>query len=260
MEVGGLLLQQVAKAGKPVSMVALSAATNLPMNQVYAYMVSLARTGLVRRDWTTHCFEPGPLALTLGLRALAQLYPVQQAVRLSVDLLEDPRHGSFVTIWTDHGPTVIQYQSPETYLDVGLRVGTVMSILDSGAGRLFATFLPQQKLEPTLARELEKRQAQAVHNIDDNRKRIVEDMRHTFLSRTRGAPIPGVDSLSAPIFDHVAQMVLSVTVFGPSGNVDISAKGTLARGLQRASDELSVRRPADISTDCAGTMVLEGPG
>jgi len=251
MEVGGLLLQHMAHAGKPVSMVGLSAATNLPVNQVYAYMVSLVRTGLVRRDWTTHRFEPGPLALTLGLRALAQIFPVQRAVRLSRDLLEDPSHGSFVTIWTDHGPTVIQYQSPEAYLDVGLRVGTVLSILHSGAGRLFASFLPQQKLGLMLAREASKGQAQAVHNIDDDLRDLIADIRHTFLSRTEGAPIPGVDSLSAPVFDHAGQMVLSVTVFGPWGNVDTSAEGTLAKGLQRVSDELSMRRQGEIFADWA---------
>ncbi|OYD75631.1 UNVERIFIED_ORG: DNA-binding IclR family transcriptional regulator [Burkholderia sp. CF145] len=196
----------------------------------------------------THCFEPGPRALTLGLRALVQLYPVQRAIRLAGDLLEDPSHGAFVAVWTDFGPTVIQYQGAETYLDVGLHIGTVMSMVHSGAGRFFAAFLPQQKLEHMLGREVAKSQGPAVANVHDDLNRLAADIRHTLLSRTQGVPIPGVDSLSAPVFDHAGQIVLSITLFGPSDKLDASAQGTLAKELLRVSDKLSVRKPEKASS------------
>ncbi|PRX33434.1 IclR family transcriptional regulator [Paraburkholderia sp. BL18I3N2] len=238
MEVGGTLLQHLADAGKPVSMLGLSAATALPLNQVFTYMVSLVRTGLVRRDSTTQSFEPGPLALKLGLRALAQLHPLHKTVELAIELLKDDNHGAFVAIWTDHGPTVIRYHGPEMYLHVGLHVGSVMSIAHSSTGRLFAAFLQRQTIEPMLAREFAKADAVSAGCFVDVIENFAGDVRRTHLSRTLGVPIPGVDSLSAPVFDR-GQMVLSVTIFGPSSTLDTSDTGTVARGLLQLSEKLS---------------------
>ncbi|TCG08675.1 hypothetical protein BZM27_10420 [Paraburkholderia steynii] len=241
MEVGGTLLQYMADAGKPVSMTGLSTATALPLNQVFTYMVSLVRTGLVRRDLMTHSFEPGPLALKLGLRALAQRYPLHETIELAAELLEDHAHGAFIAIWTDSGPTVIQYHGPEMYVHVGLHVGSVMSIAYSSTGRLFAAFLPRETIEPLLAREVLWGEAISAGRLDRGFERLVQDVRNKRLSRTLGVPIPGVDSLSAPVFDRVGELIFSVTVFGPSRSLDTTDDGSVAKGVLRLSEKLSSR-------------------
>jgi DNA-binding IclR family transcriptional regulator len=154
MEVGGALLQRIANAGRPISMIELSIAADLPLNQVFTYMVSLVRTGLVRKDVTTHCLEPGPLALRLGLTALHQVSPLQKTVRLARALVTNENHAVFVAIWTEHGPTVVQYHGPEMYVHVGLHVGSVMSVAHSSTGRLFSAYLPKEAIAPILVREL----------------------------------------------------------------------------------------------------------
>lgn len=245
MEVGGTLLQYLADAGKPVSMTGLSTATALPLNQVFTYMVSLVRTGLVRRDSMTQSFEPGPLALKLGLRALAQRYPLHETVELLAELLENHTHGAFIAIWTDSGPTVIQYHGPEMYVHVGLHVGSVMSIAHSSTGRLFAAFLPRQIIQPMLAREIEGGESVSSRRLDEELEHLVQDVRGRRLSRTLGVPIPGVDSLSTPVFNPSGQLIFSVTVFGPSRSFDTTDDGSVAQGLLRLSENLSSRELAN---------------
>jgi DNA-binding IclR family transcriptional regulator len=238
MEVGGTLLQHVANAGRPVSMVGLSAASNLPLNQVFTYLVSLVRTGLIRRDVMTNRYEPGPLALKLGLRALQQLYPLQEAVELAAQLVGDENHGVFVAIWTEHGATVVQYHGPEMYLHVGLHVGSVMSLAHSSTGRLFSAYLSPQTINPLLMREFGK-----CDDTESSLTGIFAQIRRSRLSCTRSMPIPGVDSLTAPVFDEAGQIRLAITVFGPASTLDTSEDGRVARELLRVSERLSKSTP-----------------
>jgi DNA-binding IclR family transcriptional regulator len=234
MEVGGALLQHVADAGRPVSMIGLSAASNLPLNQVFTYLVSLVRTGLVRRDVMTNRYEPGPLSLKLGLRALQQLYPLQKAIELVTQIVEDENHGVFVAIWTEHGATVVQYHGPEMYLHVGLHAGSVMSLAHSSTGRLFSAYLSPRTIHPLLLRELGKCDETEASLAD-----IFLKIRRSRLSRTRSMPIPGVDSLSVPVFDDAGQIRLAITVFGPASSLDTSEGGRVARDLLRITERLS---------------------
>jgi DNA-binding IclR family transcriptional regulator len=239
MEVGGTLLRHLADVGEPVTMAALSAATNVPLNQVFTYMVSLVRTGLVRRDALTHSYEPGPLSLNLGLSALAQLPLLQETVRRATDLASEANQGLLVAIWADRGPTVVRYVGPDIYMHTGLHVGAVMSIAHSSTGRLFAAFMPKEEVGPLLDREISKRskvaRTQSTELLDD----LLLDIRQKRLARTMGLPIPGIDSLSAPIFNRAGKAELAVTVFGPSEAIDVSWDGSVAQRLSVLTSELS---------------------
>lgn len=239
MEVGGELLKQLADAGQPLSMAALSAASDLPLNQVFTYMVSLVRTGLARRDPVTHRYEPGPLALKLGLHALAQFSPLRETFRRANELAKAADHGAFIAIWTDQGPTVIRYQCPDSYMHTGLHVGAVMSVAHSSTGRLFAALLPREHVQALLDRDAAKREGSSGIGEDEHLEYMLNDVRERRLSRTMGLPIPGIDSMSAPIFGPAWNVVLAVTVFGPTNAIDISWNGETARSLLSLTEELS---------------------
>ena len=229
MEVGGTLLRHLADAGEPVTMAALSAATNVPLNQVFTYMVSLVRTGLVRRDALTHSYEPGPLSLNLGLSALAQLPLLQETVRRATDLVSEANQGLLVAIWADRGPTVVRYVGPDIYMHTGLHVGAVMSIAHSSTGRLFAAFMPKEEVGPLLDREISKRskaaRTQSTEALDD----MLLDIRQKRLARTMGLPI----------LNRAGKAELAVTVFGPSEAIDVSWDGSVAQRLSVLTSELS---------------------
>ncbi len=254
MEVGGALLRRIANAGRPISMIELSIAADLPLNQVFTYMVSLVRTGLVRKDATTHCLEPGPLALRLGLTALHQVSPLQETVKLARALVSNENHAVFVAIWTEHGPTVVQYHGPEMYVHVGLHVGSVMSVAHSSTGRLFSAYLPKEAIAPILVRELGTSDGGARELELDH---ILDEVRRLGLARTYGLPIPDVDSLSAPIFNESGQIILAVTIFGPSSSLDTSEHGEVRGRLRKLSCELSKRAPRDM-LEAEPSSELEG--
>lgn len=67
VEVGGRLLQALARQREPLGLTELAGEAQLSSAQAHTYLVSLTRLGLVKRDALTGNYEPGPLSLRLGL-------------------------------------------------------------------------------------------------------------------------------------------------------------------------------------------------
>jgi DNA-binding IclR family transcriptional regulator len=240
MEVGGRIVRQLADAGQPMAMAALSVATDIPLNQVFTYLVSLTRTGLVRRDALTHRYELGPLSLTFGLHALAQLSPLRETFHRTLELAKATRYGALVAVWDDRGPTVVQYVSPEVPLHTGMHVGAVMSMAHTCTGLTFAAFMPKATVEPMLLCDIQKRHGAVSGPTREELEQLLVEVREKSLSRTEGLPIPGVSSLSAPVFNRAERMVLAVTLFGVTGVLDISEVGAPVKALTALAGELSL--------------------
>jgi len=80
VEVGGRLLRALADARAPLGATDLATSGDIPSSQAHAYLVSLTRLGLIKRDALSGRYEPGPLALRLGLLHLAQQPALREAV------------------------------------------------------------------------------------------------------------------------------------------------------------------------------------
>ncbi|RAG74321.1 IclR family transcriptional regulator, partial [Burkholderia multivorans] len=67
VEVGGRMLDALARRRKPLGLSELAAAADLSTAQAHTYLVSLTRLAFGKRDAITGNYEPGPLSLRLGL-------------------------------------------------------------------------------------------------------------------------------------------------------------------------------------------------
>jgi hypothetical protein len=69
------------------------------------------------------------------------------------------------------------------------------------------------------------------------------------LSSVEGDLLPGVASLSAPVFDHLDQIVATISTLGAQGGFDSKASGKIGKALKKAADELWRRlsRPASLN-------------
>src|ERR1700733_16306068 len=79
IEVGGRILQALARAPRPQMLRDLAAAAGMPAAKAHRYLVSFARMGLVEQQADTGLYDLGSFALELGLGALARLEPVTLA-------------------------------------------------------------------------------------------------------------------------------------------------------------------------------------
>ncbi|MGF6610485.1 DNA-binding IclR family transcriptional regulator [Paraburkholderia sp. WC7.3g] len=244
MEVGGRFLQYLADAGEPVTLAELSARSGIPTNQVFTYMVSLLRTGLVKRDPVTSRFEPGPLSLRMGLHALRMVPAVRNAMQPSTDLATRVEQSVLLAAWGDRGPTVLQSIEPAASLHAGVHVGTVMSLTHSTTGRVFAAYKQSSTLGELVGADFGSQTPDGERLTITQFDAILADIRKRGVARGEGMPIPGINSISAPVFDNNGEIVLVLTLFGVAGNFDVSWKGPLVTSLLATTKLLTEQNSA----------------
>lgn len=241
IEIGSNLLRQLAAHVHPLALKDLAKAAGMTAGKAHPYMVSFLKVGFVRQT-DAGLYELGSLALQLGLARLQRMDPVKEASRLIEDLARETNQSVAIAVWGNLGPTIVRLEDPIEPLHVNLRTGTVMSLVHTATGRLFAAYLPVKTVERHLEDELSRYGHDRAANAVTGRKSLdalLDETRKHGLSRTRGQPIPGIDALCAPVFDADGHLVLGILAMGPSATFDSNWDGAVARALKRCAAEVS---------------------
>jgi DNA-binding IclR family transcriptional regulator len=239
IEVGGQLLLALGRTGKPMVLKELALEAGMPAAKAHPYLVSFARLGLIEQDLLTGRYELGPQLLQLGLISLQRLKPVRIATKEIATLSMDIGHTVAIAVWGDMGPTIIWVHESSHALHINVRTGTVMSLLNTATGLVFAAFLPPKVVEGMIRTEVDR-----LGGLPDppSRKKIealLAEVRHRGLARIAGALVSGINAVSAPVFDHAGNIILAITAIGPSGVFDPDWNSPIARRVVETADRIS---------------------
>ncbi|KAE8757849.1 IclR family transcriptional regulator [Paraburkholderia madseniana] len=235
----GELLGALVAAARPLSLRDLAAAAGMPPAKAFPHLVSLLKIGLLNRD-AAGCFEAGPLALELGLIGLQRLSPTREAEPEVVELAVSTGMSVAMAVLGPLGPTVVRLEESARPLHVSLRVGTVMSLVNTAIGRVFAAYVADDVRHGLLAQDhlrLAGAEAGETKAYAQRLAQIRADGIDTALSR----PVPGINTLAAPVLDHTGSICLVLAVMGPSGSFDSELTGGPAHTLRAATLRLSRR-------------------
>src|ERR1700761_1462417 len=217
VEVGGRVLLALAQARTPLALSDLASAAQIAPGQAHAYLVSLSRLGLIKRDELSGRYEPGPLSLRLGLLHLENQPAFRAAVPRVAALAEAIGFSVAICISGPQGPTIVRYEHAGFPLHVNLHVGTVMSLPATSTGRVFCAYLPAAELQAMWANQSSApRPGRSTQSMVPAAQRSAFDAALASI-RTRGlergvdAPSPGISSLSVPVCDAAGRLLLSVT-------------------------------------------------
>lgn len=243
IEIGSSLLLELAKQVRPLQLKDLAKAAGMTAGKAHPYMVSFLKVGFVIQT-EAGLYELGPLALQLGLARLRRMDPVREASQVIEELARETGQSVALVVWGNLGPTVVRLEEPVQPLHVNLRTGTVMSLVNTATGRLFAAYMPPKVVERMLGDELARfghRTGQSASIGKEALEAYLVETRKHGLSRTKGQPIPGIDALCAPVFDAEGHIVLGILVMGPSATFDSNWDGTIAKAVRRCAEEVSRR-------------------
>lgn len=241
VEIASRLLQALASHMKPMALKDVAQAAGMSANKAHPYMVSFLKVGFVSQDAASGHYELGSLALQLGLAKLQRLDPVKEASPYVGRLAEETEQSIAVAVWGNLGPTIVRLEEPTQPLHVNLRTGTVMSLMNTATGRLFAAFMPPKVIEKAMQGEMARMgPATGIASIGQKEfDALVEETRRHGLSRSLGRPIPGIDAICAPVFDSAGNIVLGLLAMGPSATFDSAWKGKVASALRRCAQDVS---------------------
>lgn len=252
IEVGGQLLRALVHHGRPMALKDLARDADMSAAKAHPYMVSFGRLGLIEQDRSNGHYQLGPLALQLGLISLQQANPVHVATPLIAELAQEVGQTIAIAVWGARGATIVRIAESPAPVHVNMRHGTVFSLTNTASGRVFGAYLDAAVVKQLLEAEgLRARRGdggstpgmparQALPTWAAFQAQLQEVRAHG-LSRSEGEVIPGVNAMSAPVFDHTGAIVLALTGIGPAGIFDTAWNGDLARALKRCADAVSQR-------------------
>ena len=235
VEIGLRVLAVLAEAYQPMMLRDLAKAMGMPSAKVHRYLVSLARGGMVEQEGTGARYCLGPLALSVGLAALHQLDVVKICGAAAADLRDRTDLTVLLAIWGSAGPTIVRWEESRRPIAINVRVGSVLTLLESATGLVFAAFLPRHVTEEKLAEEMRD------HHDRDEVEKLLAKVRSRGIALVRGNQLTSINAISAPIFDHTNCLVAVLTILGPERRFNVGWDTTAAMDMKAVSWQLSER-------------------
>ncbi len=252
VEIGLRIAFLLAESRHPLTLGDIAKAAGLAPSKVHRYLVSLGRAGLIEQIQANNRYDLSRGALVLGLAALNRLDVYRLADQTIQELYDDIGVGVSAMIWGNNGPTVIRRIEPLDRVMVTTRIGTVISVVSSASGRLFAAFLPPNIVDPKIDAEFAggrqfTSMGQPISRNDF--RQIVDKARNQGIAVVRGDFLKGFDAIAVPVFGHDGQIVMTISIIAAEGMLDLSSEGKPTQALRKAARSLSARLGAPGSDD-----------
>ena len=244
IEVGFRLLRVLAATNRPMMLRDIAKGAGMPAAKAHRYMVSFMRIGLVEQDSASGRYDLGSYALDLGLSGLGRLDPVRLAGPILDTLCEEIQETVALAVWGTHGATIVRIVDAGAPITITLRAGTVLPLSKSATGRAFAAFFRSPYLKQLLDEELRaasETSKTAVTTLRRQLEKTLTEIREHGISRATGSLTPGINGVSAPVYDHSGHMVAAITSLGSVGEFDVEWGSPVAKAMLAAAEKLSQR-------------------
>lgn len=235
-EVGTDILKALAELSPSTSLSRLAEHVGMPASKVHRYLQALIASGFAEQDRATNHYGLGREALRVGMAALGSI-DVLKVAALPLSALRDSLNEScFIAVWGNQGATVVSIEPAVRAVTVVTQIGSVLPLLSSSTGLVFAAHLPERETV-----DLRERELAAMAQTFDAYQPLLAGIREQGLHHVHGLLMPGVDALSAPIFNAMGHIVAVMTVVGPTSIFHADEHGPAAQQLLAATREISWR-------------------
>lgn len=234
VEVAGKILRALIDGGRPLPLKDLAHLARMHPGKVHRYLVSLTRTELVSQDDSSGHYGVGPMAIALGLSGLRNVNVVRAATAVMPSLRDEINETVLLSIWSPQGPVVFALEESSRPVSMNIRVGSILPILSTATGRVFAAFMPGEMTASLV--EAEQRRSPRFRD-----PKIIEDAREHGFAAVEGTAVPGISAVSVPVFDHNDKIAGVIGALGRTEEVDAAPEGKVTKALLKGAAEISRR-------------------
>lgn len=207
IEIGGAVLEAMVRIGAPATLSAIANAAGLPSAKAHRYLTSLCEIGLTRQDVAAGRYGLGPLALRLGLSAIAQTDILERAFEVLGTLCNKLRISGHLSVWSEAGPVVIRSAHGGPPVISPVAVGTVLPLQRSASGLIYLSYMPISATLDTIAKQ-EGPESLAQSELENQRQKT----REAGFALASSKYIPGLCAIALPILNHDQTLAGAITL------------------------------------------------
>ncbi|MBZ9772403.1 IclR family transcriptional regulator [Mesorhizobium sp. CO1-1-8] len=247
IEIGARLLFALVVEGEPMMLKDLARQAGIAPSQAHAYLVSFRKLGLIEQEAVAGRYRLGPFALDLAISRMGRFDIARMAHEQALKLASATAMTVIVLTWGSFGPTVIQVHESRDQFNINTRLGSVYSVTGTASGRVFAAFMAKGLIRDFIRNE--RKQENPSRRIGSPQflsKETLSEIRCNGFATIASQPAPSLGALAAPVFDHVGQMRLAISLVGPGKWLGTSIGSPCVEALLMATHALSYQLGYDV--------------
>lgn len=205
-----------AFAGPSGSMGVSAIARDLSLSKavVHRILQSLTSRGLVTFDPASREYRLGPMAASLGARALRDLDVRALARNELLDLRNQTKETTTLSLLTVEGRSYIdQFESPQE-IKMTIELGRVYPLHAGSSGRAILAHLSDPEIERILSHVIKPLTPATITEPEALRSSL-ESVRQLGYASSRGERQAGAGSVAAPIFHGDGSVIAAISICGP---------------------------------------------
>jgi DNA-binding IclR family transcriptional regulator len=231
VEIGGrVLLALMESPHRDMQLKHVAEQAGMSRSQAHRYLLSYINLGLVAQDEASGHYSLGPLALKIGLAALARLEPVNQANDALGGLVKLTGYAGHITIWGDYGPTLIRWIEGSAPILASVHLGSVLPLQNSSAGMIYLAFSPPLKTAALLRKERERGEGANSARL----AAAIEQVRRQGYAMTDDQVVRGLVAITAPVFDLQGWPAATLGLLAQSGDPVFSSRQNIEHVVSAA--------------------------
>lgn len=238
------LLEAIARSDRPLGVSELARSIDSTKSATFRILATLEERGYVIRDRDHSRYQLGAGFVFLGQRALEEV-DLRKEARPMLENLKD-RFNETANLGVIVNDRVIYIDILES--DHGLRMAAQIGAQDethsTSIGKAILAYLPSERLERLLDRELVKRTEKTITDPDLLRQELAE-IRKTGVSRDCSENEEGASCFGAPIFDQQGDVIAAISISGPDSRITGEKAADVAAAVRKAARDITRRLGGD---------------
>ncbi|WP_368185349.1 IclR family transcriptional regulator [Aestuariibius sp. HNIBRBA575] len=234
-----LVIEEIAKAGVPVTPTDVNAILGLPKPTIHRLFTTLEAEGFLQKDLDGRTYSPGPRLRTMAGGILSSLRI--RTARLAVLNQLSSEIGETTNIALPDRDAMIYLERVETEwpLRIQLPIGTRVPFYCTASGKMYLSSLKSSHLQRYIsATKLEHKSRNTITDSDKLMEEIAQ-IRHQDYALDREEFMPDMIAIAVPILDVNGRLAATLSFHAPTQRFSIDQAMDHLDALKKASKELS---------------------
>jgi DNA-binding IclR family transcriptional regulator len=236
VEIGFRILEAFIDEPSALSLKQVSDVCKMAPSKVHRYLVSFVRVGVLVQLNPNGLYDLGPTARRLGIVSMERMDAFAIASNKILKLRDETGHTVLLSVWSDSGPVVVRWEDGTNPLPVSVRIGSTMPLVGSAIGTYFLAHMPKAVTGP-----VRKRQTQTLGERYPKMLSVayLEEIRRTDSLHLSSALLPGIDAISAPVFNGQNKLALVICLVAPAKSMQGAAGKKMSMAVAAVGKQIS---------------------